>query len=152
LTSRRRISRHFPPPWRAEKIHGGYVVRDANDQALAYGGAVVAIGALSLVPIEWRPHIGAPGQIEHLAAYVVAATVVSLSYPRRSLIIIVALFFYAACLEIAQLYAPGRHPAVSDWIAGSFGALIGVVIGTFILRLRPLDAIEKKAGADFLGP
>lgn len=36
LTSRRRISRHFPPPWRAEKIHGGYVVRDANDQALAY--------------------------------------------------------------------------------------------------------------------
>jgi K+/H+ antiporter YhaU regulatory subunit KhtT len=28
--------RRFPPPWRTEKIPGGYVVRDANDQALAY--------------------------------------------------------------------------------------------------------------------
>jgi hypothetical protein len=29
-------SRRFPPPWRADKITGGYVVRDANGQALAY--------------------------------------------------------------------------------------------------------------------
>jgi len=28
-------SRRFPPPWRANKIPG-YVVRDANGQALAY--------------------------------------------------------------------------------------------------------------------
>jgi hypothetical protein len=28
--------RRFPPPWRAEKMPGGYVARDANDQALAY--------------------------------------------------------------------------------------------------------------------
>jgi hypothetical protein len=29
-------SRRFPPPWRADKIPGGYVVRDANAQAIAY--------------------------------------------------------------------------------------------------------------------
>jgi hypothetical protein len=28
--------RRFPAPWRAEKMPGGYVVRDANGQALAY--------------------------------------------------------------------------------------------------------------------
>ena len=28
--------RRFPPPWRADKIPGGYVVRDANGQALAF--------------------------------------------------------------------------------------------------------------------
>ena len=28
--------RRFPPPWSADKIPGGYVVRDANGQALAY--------------------------------------------------------------------------------------------------------------------
>jgi hypothetical protein len=27
--------RRFPAPWRADKIAGGYVVRDANGQALA---------------------------------------------------------------------------------------------------------------------
>jgi hypothetical protein len=29
-------SRRLPAPWRADKIRGGYVVRDANGQALAY--------------------------------------------------------------------------------------------------------------------
>jgi hypothetical protein len=29
-------SRRFPPPWRADKMPGGYVVRDANDQAIAH--------------------------------------------------------------------------------------------------------------------
>ena len=29
-------SRRFPAPWRADKIPGGYVVRDANGQALAH--------------------------------------------------------------------------------------------------------------------
>jgi hypothetical protein len=28
--------RRFPPPWRADTIPGGYVVRDANGQAIAY--------------------------------------------------------------------------------------------------------------------
>jgi hypothetical protein len=26
----------FPPPWRSDKIPGGYVVRDASGQAIAY--------------------------------------------------------------------------------------------------------------------
>jgi hypothetical protein len=28
--------RRFPSPWRADKVPGGYVVRDANGQALVY--------------------------------------------------------------------------------------------------------------------
>jgi hypothetical protein len=28
--------RRFPSPWRADMMPGGYVVRDANGQALAY--------------------------------------------------------------------------------------------------------------------
>ena len=29
-------TRRFPAPWHADKIPGGYVVRDANGEALAY--------------------------------------------------------------------------------------------------------------------
>ena len=29
-------SRRFPPPWHADPVPGGYVVRDANGPALAY--------------------------------------------------------------------------------------------------------------------
>jgi hypothetical protein len=28
--------RRFPPPWRADTIPGGFVVRDANGQSIAY--------------------------------------------------------------------------------------------------------------------
>jgi hypothetical protein len=28
--------RRFPPPWRADPMPGGYVIRDANGQALAF--------------------------------------------------------------------------------------------------------------------
>jgi hypothetical protein len=31
------MPRRFPVTWKAEKIAGGYVVRDANGQSLAYG-------------------------------------------------------------------------------------------------------------------
>ena len=34
--SPRMTSRRFPAPWRADPMPGGYVVRDANGQALAY--------------------------------------------------------------------------------------------------------------------
>jgi len=31
-----RVTRRLPPPWRADKFSGGYVVRDANGFAVAY--------------------------------------------------------------------------------------------------------------------
>jgi hypothetical protein len=30
------MARRFPPPWRADKTPHGYVVRDANGQALVW--------------------------------------------------------------------------------------------------------------------
>jgi hypothetical protein len=35
-SSPRMTSRRFPAPWHADPMPGGYVVRDANGQALAY--------------------------------------------------------------------------------------------------------------------
>lgn len=118
-------------------------------------GAIVTIAVLSLVPGELRPHTGASGYLEHVAAYVITATLLSLVYSHNSRIVIVApLSIYAASLEIAQLYVPGRGASVFDWIAGSFGSLIGAVVATLILRLwlQSPEAIEEKTGPDLLGP
>jgi hypothetical protein len=30
------MARRFPPPWSAERIPGGHVIKDATGQALAY--------------------------------------------------------------------------------------------------------------------
>jgi VanZ family protein len=91
---------------------------------------------LSLVPGDLRPHTEAPGYLEHVAAYFITAILLSLGYLRWSPIVIIApLSIYAASLEIAQLYIPGRNSSVWDWFAGSSGALMGVVVATFVLRL-----------------
>jgi hypothetical protein len=49
-------SRRFPAPWRADKIPGGYVVRDANGQALAhiYSRGQRSRGAAGQGPDEGR--------------------------------------------------------------------------------------------------
>ncbi len=122
---------------------------------LAAWAAIVTIGVLSIVPGELRPHTGASGYLEHVAAYVITALLLSLVYSRCSRIVIVApLSIYAASLEFAQLYVPGRGASVIDWIAGSFGSLIGAVVATFILRLwlQLREAIGRKTGLDLLGP
>jgi hypothetical protein len=50
--------RRFPPPWQAEPIPGGYVVRDASGQALAYlysrGNEMEALQAKVLTKDEPR--------------------------------------------------------------------------------------------------
>ena len=103
---------------------------------LAAWGAVATIAVLSLVPGDLRPHTEAPGYLEHVAAYFITAILLSLGYLRWSPIVIIApLSIYAASLEIAQLYIPGRNSSVWDWFAGSSGALMGVVVATFVLRL-----------------
>jgi hypothetical protein len=35
-SSPRMTARRFPPPWHADPMPGGYIVRDANGQALVY--------------------------------------------------------------------------------------------------------------------
>jgi hypothetical protein len=58
--------RRFPTPWHADKIPGGYVVRDANGQALAYlygrANEAEALQAKTLTnddPIQGRPGFAA---------------------------------------------------------------------------------------------
>jgi hypothetical protein len=51
-------SRRFPPPWRADSIPGGYVVRDANGQELAYVyGRATLVEAMHVL----RPGFETPG-------------------------------------------------------------------------------------------
>jgi hypothetical protein len=61
------MPRHLPPPWKAEKIPGGFVVRDASGQALAYvySRANEALAMPGQGPDRGR---GAPRRRQHCAA------------------------------------------------------------------------------------
>ena len=103
---------------------------------IAGGLAVVAFAVLSLVPRELRPHTGVAGPLEHVIAYAIVSGLLTFAYHKRSqpFIIVLSLCLYAAILEIAQLWVPGRHPAVIDFAASSAGALIGAALAWIGLR------------------
>jgi VanZ family protein len=113
---------------------------------IAGGAAVVAFAALSLVPRELRPHTGFAGPLEHIAAYAIAGGLLTLGYYKRNqpFIVVLSLSLYAAILEIAQIWVPGRNSTVIDFAASSAGALIGSALVWIGLQARP--STRKKWG------
>jgi len=71
-----------------------------------------------------------------MAAYLIAGITVLVAYPRKTLWSIAALLSaYAGVLELGQMYVPGRHAALLDWMASSSGVVCACVT-VFFYRSR----------------
>ena len=93
-----------------------------------------AIVVLSLVSPALRPVTFVPHALEHAAIFALAGLAVGLGYPNRSTHHMIALAIFAAAIELAQFYAPGRHPRLIDFAIDAFGACAGVVLAAVITR------------------
>jgi len=111
---------------------------------------VVAFAVLSLVPRELRPHTGFAGPLEHIAAYAIAGGLLALGYYKRNqpFLVVLSLSLYAAILEIAQIWVPGRNPSVMDFAASSAGGLIGSALVWIGLRAISLTEERRMPWAD----
>jgi VanZ family protein len=108
--------------------------------------ALLAIGILSLVPGEDRPHTDAPGGLEHAAAYFFAGFLLGLACRRRfsAIRVVLVITAYGALLELAQLWVPGRNGQLSDVVADFAGASIGAAVAVLLARRIPkLAAAES---------
>jgi VanZ family protein len=94
-----------------------------------------AIGALSLVAPTWRPVTILPHNAEHVAIFVLAGLAVGLGYPNRAARHMAALTLFAAVVELAQFFAPGRHPRVGDFVVDALGACAGVALALVLTRI-----------------
>jgi VanZ family protein len=76
------------------------------------------------------------GHLEHATAYLLASAVAALGYGRRRGYAPLGMIYcaYAAVLEIGQIWIPGRHSAMEDFIASSIGVLAGVCLVHFGVR------------------
>lgn len=88
---------------------------------------------LSLVPDDTQLRTGAPGYLEHMIAYFGTAILFAVSYPRKRPLIMIALLGYAALLEVLQNLSPGRSPQVSDALASSAGAILGLLFVLWVV-------------------
>jgi hypothetical protein len=110
--------------------------------------AVIVIAIIALVPGPLRPHTGASGQSEHLAAYVVTAFLFALRVrDRRQAGLLAALLCaYAGGLELLQLLVPERNAQLIDFVASTLGVVSGAVFGLMLspvyrwcLKIRAAD-------------
>jgi VanZ family protein len=133
------------------KFYG--VIAANSDNILQVAGitAVLLIGVVSLLPGALRPQTGVPGQFEHLIAYFGASVVLAFRAdlsPRWSVSLL--LVPYAGGLELAQLFIPGRHARLSDFLFNSIGAALGTLaaigisaIGSRLLSRPPVPGRER---------
>ena len=112
--------------------------RFAGSIRLAGCAGVLAIVALSLVPVEWRPTIGLAKEIEHGIAYCLVAVVLTLAglarWPRILVIVVLA-----AALEFGQAFVPGRDSSLIDFLASAAGALLGFGLCALVPSLVSRD-------------
>jgi VanZ family protein len=51
-----------------------------------------------------------------------------------------AMIVFAAVIELAQLYAPGRHARMIDFVVDALAACAGVACAAILMRLRARPA------------
>jgi VanZ family protein len=73
---------------------------------------------------------------EHFIAYAAVSAVAAIAFHRhiRPRQLAPAMIGYAAVLELAQWWSPGRSPGMIEFAAGSAGAVAGIFLGAVLLR------------------
>jgi len=98
---------------------------------------VLAIVALSLVAPRWRPVTFVPHNLEHIAIFAVTGFALGLGYPGRLPHRMAMLVVFAAAVELAQVFVPGRHARLIDFVVDALGACAGLALAAGIARLWP---------------
>lgn len=105
---------------------------------LAAYGCVALIIVLSLLPANDMARTGAPKAVEHFVAYFFTAGAFGLAFKyqlKHTALIMLGLCALAAAMEIAQQFSPGRGTRMSDFLASSAGAVVGMVCGVLLRRV-----------------
>ena len=89
-----------------------------------------AIIILSLVPPTLRPETSAPHSLEHFTIYAATGFAFGLGYKHRHDLLAILLVIFTGSIEIAQLFVPGRHARLSDFIIDAIAACIGLVFAS----------------------
>ena len=96
---------------------------------------LIAIAALSLVPASHRPLTGASHGVEHLAIFMISGVAFGLGYRSSRMYQAIGLICFAAAIELAQYFVPGRHARFSDFAVDSISACAGVLAAWLMTRL-----------------
>ena len=106
-------------------------------RAIAWALLATAI-VLTVVPAQFRPVTGAPSSVEHFAMFFLIGSAFTFGYSRSDYPLCGAAIAFAGSLELLQLFVPGRHARLSDFVIDALSAVIGIALSGLIDRKRLL--------------
>ncbi len=103
---------------------------------------VATIVVLSLVPPELRPETHLPHDLEHFAIFAATGVAFCLGYFRRIGLLTTAMGIFVGAIEIAQLFVPGRHARLSDFMVDASASCFGLLAASFV-PMRKFEASRR---------
>jgi VanZ family protein len=95
---------------------------------------LLAVAALTLVPRAWRPISGLGHGLEHFGAFLLLGGAFTLAYRRHAYSIGLIAVMLIAVLELIQVFIPGRHATLADFLLNALGAIAGIAIVSLVYR------------------
>jgi VanZ family protein len=103
-----------------------------------------AVTFATLGPPRFRPHSNLGQDGEHALAFVLVGLAFGLAYTRNRVLTAAIAVVMIGVLEILQLWMPGRHARVEDFIVDALAACVGLagaaVLDLVVQRFRRANA------------
>jgi VanZ family protein len=87
-----------------------------------------AVTFATLGPARLRPHSDLGQDGEHALAFVLVGLAFGLAYPRRRLLTAAIAVVLIGLLELLQLWTPGRHARLEDFVVDALAAWVGIAV------------------------
>jgi cell shape-determining protein MreD len=91
-----------------------------------------AVAFATLGPPQYRPHSGLGHDGEHALAFVLVGFAFGLAYSRRRLLAAVVAVLLIGALELLQLWMPGRHATLEDFVVDALAACVGIAVAAML--------------------
>ncbi len=100
-----------------------------------------AVTFATIGPPRFRPHSNLGQDGEHTLAFVLVGIAFGLAYPRQRVMVAAIAVVMIGVIEILQLWAPGRHARLEDFVVDALAACVGfamaAVLGWLTRQARP---------------
>ena len=106
-----------------------------------------AVTFATLGPPRFRPHSDLGQDGEHALAFVLVGLAFGLAYPRHRLLTAAIAVVMIGVLELLQLWAPGRHARLEDFVVDALTACAGLAVAAALdwtvqrMRAAKADAV-----------
>jgi VanZ family protein len=103
-----------------------------------------AVTFATLGPARFRPHSALGQDVEHALAFALVGLAFGLAYTRHRLLTAGIAVVLIGVLEMLQLWMPGRHARLQDFVVDALAACAGIAVAAVMDWLRR----PSNSGAD----